>query len=210
MVTIDGIIYNLQSFGGISVYFNELIQGMVKSNYQAEILLYKNKEFEFDTSDLKLQYREPRILERYRNVSDIKTRVLHSSYYRVHKNPNLNVKNVTTVHDFTYEKYRGGMSKFIHSLQKYHAIKNSDIVICISNNTARDLLKYCPISEDKIRVIYNGVSPSYKHISNIPDIRVNNSVLFVGAREGYKNFVLAVKAVGKLHGLKLTIVGGGS
>ncbi|HDV2828375.1 TPA: glycosyltransferase family 1 protein, partial [Escherichia coli] len=64
MVTIDGIIYNLQSFGGISVYFNELIQGMVKSNYQAEILLYKNKEFEFDTSDLKLQYRKPRILER--------------------------------------------------------------------------------------------------------------------------------------------------
>ncbi|MCZ6127561.1 glycosyltransferase, partial [Escherichia coli] len=42
------------------------------------------------------------------------------------------------------------------------------------------------------------------------DMRVNNSVLFVGAREGYKNFVLAVKAVGKLHGLKLTIVGGGS
>ncbi|EFI2983998.1 glycosyltransferase family 1 protein, partial [Escherichia coli] len=69
MITIDGIIYNLQSFGGISVYFNELIQGMVKSNYQAEILLYKNKEFEFDTSDLKLQYRKPRILERYRNVS---------------------------------------------------------------------------------------------------------------------------------------------
>ncbi|EEY5971546.1 glycosyltransferase family 1 protein, partial [Escherichia coli] len=133
-----------------------------------------------------------------------------SSYYRVHKSPNLNVKNVTTVHDFTYEKYRGGMSKFIHSLQKYHAIKNSDIVICISNNTARDLLKYCPISEDKIRVIYNGVSPSYKHISNMSDMRVNNSVLFVGAREGYKNFVLAVKAVGKLHGLKLTIVGGGS
>ncbi|HCT3639789.1 TPA: glycosyltransferase family 4 protein [Escherichia coli] len=210
MITIDGIIYNLQSFGGISVYFNELIQGMVKSNYQAEILLYKNKEFEFDTSDLKLQYRKPRILERYRNVSDIKTRVLHTSYYRVHKSPNLNVKNVTTVHDFTYEKYRGGMSKFIHSLQKYHAIKNSDIVICISNNTARDLLKYCPISEDKIRVIYNGVSPSYKHISNMSDMRVNNSVLFVGAREGYKNFVLAVKAVGKLHGLKLTIVGGGS
>ncbi|EOU8229881.1 glycosyltransferase, partial [Escherichia coli] len=53
-------------------------------------------------------------------------------------------------------------------------------------------------------------SPSYKHISNMSDMRVNNSVLFVGAREGYKNFVLAVKAVGKLHGLKLTIVGGGS
>ena len=147
MVFFVGFFFFFQLFGGICVYFNEIIQWIAKSYYLSDILLYKNKEFEFDTNNLKLQYRTPGVLERYKNVSDVKGGVFHSSYYRVHKNPYLNVKNVTTVHDFTYEKYRGGMSKFIHTLQKYHAIKNSDIVICISNNTARDLLKYCPISE---------------------------------------------------------------
>lgn len=42
--------------------------------------------------------------------------IFHSSYYRTSSNP-LAI-NITTVHDFTYEYYNHGLSKWVHSLQK--------------------------------------------------------------------------------------------
>ncbi|NNN84139.1 glycosyltransferase family 4 protein [Vibrio sp. A8-1] len=130
--------------------------------------------------------------------------LFHSSYYRL---PSIRVPTVTTVHDFTYEKFVNGPAKWVHCWQKYRAIKHSDIVICVSHNTARDLMHYCPIDPSKIRVIHNGVSESY-HV--LPDVQSKtNEVLFVGARAGYKNFELAVDALVKRPELSLSIVGGG-
>lgn len=37
----------------------------------------------------------------------------------------------------------------------------SDFVICISESTKNDLIKFFPIDVNKIRVIYNGVSDEY-------------------------------------------------
>ncbi|MCB4234533.1 glycosyltransferase [Kaistella anthropi] len=38
-------------------------------------------------------------------------------------------------------------------------MKKADLVICISNNTKKDLLKFFPeVDENKIKVVYNGVS----------------------------------------------------
>ena len=62
-----------------------------------------------------------------------------SSYYRYSRNPNS--INVTIVHDFTYEYYRKGMARWIHTLQKRNAIRHSKGVICISENTKKDLQK---------------------------------------------------------------------
>ncbi|WP_257255191.1 glycosyltransferase family 1 protein [Endozoicomonas sp. SESOKO3] len=131
--------------------------------------------------------------------------VFHSSYYRLPSASSLKV--VTTVHDFTYEKFRNGPAKWVHSWQKNRAIQNSDLIICVSQNTANDLMKICPVDHERIRVIYNGVSDAYKPLYF--ETKTNDSVLFIGARVGYKNFDIAVKAVSKVDDLKLRIVGGG-
>jgi mannosyltransferase len=111
------------------------------------------------------------------------------------------------VHDFTYEKFVKGPAQWVHSWQKNRSIRNSDIVICVSDNTANDLLRYCPIDESKIRVIHNGVSDSYYPLASQI---TSNEVLFIGARAGYKNFQLAIKAVKHNPDLILSVVGGGS
>ncbi|MFK1848475.1 glycosyltransferase [Bacteroides fragilis] len=50
----------------------------------------------------------------------------------------------------------------MHLWQKHRAISKSNFIICISENTKRDLLKFLPdINETKIRVIHNGVSDDY-------------------------------------------------
>lgn len=70
--------------------------------------------------------------------------------------------NIITVHDFTYERYSKGLRKAIHCFTKKYAINKADYIICISENTKKDLLKYNPnINKDRILVIYNGASDDF-------------------------------------------------
>ena len=203
----DGIISSLQSNGGVTVYFKELLSRIPSE--KLHLYDYENKLYDTERISYILK---PRFLERFRDFSASELMVLarlgdtvfHSSYYRV---PAINLPTVTTVHDFTYERFINGPAQWVHSWQKKRAIENSDIVICVSENTARDLQIYCPIPENKIRVIYNGVSRNYYPLNRL-DIH-SNEVVFVGTRGMYKNFHLAVQAVAKLKHLQLTIIGGG-
>ncbi|MGN5003002.1 glycosyltransferase family 4 protein [Aeromonas sp. 82P] len=196
MVQIDDIIYRLQSKGGISVYFDQLISGLEKSTLDYKIVGHEMKN---------------RFLDRYRYCQigyEEEYGVFHSSYYRL-PDKRKKLKVVTTVHDFTYEKFLTGPAKWVHSWQKNKAIRNSDLVICVSYNTAKDLQQYCPVDPSKIRVIYNGVSDSYHPIDALSNEESQQAVVFVGARSGYKNFTLAVESVAVVPSLQLQIIGGG-
>lgn len=206
MVIYDGIIEKLQQGGGVTVVFNELIKRL-SHNY-----LYFSYEVSSHIANSKQNHiLSSRLLERYRDAQlplELlgEKAVFHSTYYRMPANANLPV--VTTVHDFTYEKFVKGPAKYVHSWQKNRAIRNSDLVICVSQNTAKDLQQYCPIDQKKIRVIYNGVSDSYHPLDGISSDQGQN-VVFVGARSGYKNFTLAAESVAAMPNLRLQIVGGG-
>lgn len=198
MIILDSVIRLLQSDGGVSVYFNNIVRSLKKSN-----ICFENISFCEGGGE-----KPPRFFERYRDcVVSEKSGVFHSSYYRLPSERKLKV--ITTVHDFTYEKFVTGPAQWIHTWQKNRAIRNSDIVICVSHNTAKDLMKYCPIDESKIRVIHNGVSENYYQLQCYSDFNYNK-VLFVGARGGYKNFNIAIDAIAAVAGLELHIVGGGA
>ncbi|MGL6616622.1 glycosyltransferase family 4 protein [Aeromonas hydrophila] len=198
MIIYDGIINSLQSHGGISVLFHELNKRMAKDS--ARYYVYN----EINNLDSNAFLLSPRILERYRrfNVKLNENDIFHSTYYRL---PQSKATIVTTVHDFTYEKYIGGIPAKVHSYQKSNAVLNSDKIICVSNNTAEDLLRYCRVPESKIEVIYNGVSDDYYPLN----LECQDYVVFVGSRISYKNFGMVVSAVSRFKDLKLVIVGGG-
>jgi len=166
-IIFDNIIFSQQRVGGISIVWYEIIKRILKEKQITSLFIeYKNgnknlfrnllsiqPEKTINHSDFLLKIR------RYfnPNLSIEEKTIFHSSYYRTCNQKN--VINVTTVHDFTYEKYYHGIAKSLHCIQKYRAINNSDIIICISENTKNDLLKYLPKTDrTKIRVIYNGVS----------------------------------------------------
>lgn len=136
--------------------------------------------------------------------------IFHSSYYRISRDRS--AINFTTVHDFTYEKSGGkGIRSRIHMWQQKQAVMKSDYIICISENTKRDLLHYYKgIDSGKIYVVYNGVSDDYCVLSdkmslNLP-FPVYSYCIYVGVRRKYKNYNLAVDAIAKL-GYKLILVG---
>ena len=188
-VIFDNIIFSLQRFGGISVVWNELLQ---RAQADKELNLTE------------LDYRNERLyrrLERYR-IPDYmaeKPSVFHSSYFRVL--PQAGVHNVTTVHDLTYHFYRKGLPKAVHLWEEARALKHSEAIICISENTKRDLLTFYPwVKEETIHVIYNGVSDDFYPIKNIEK---KGYLLFIGnSSVSYKRYDIA-QEVAKRTGLDL-------
>lgn len=210
-LVIDGVIESLQNNGGCTVYFNQFLSFLQQDNKVSLTYMrffpVMGENISLHDSNGTLVKRKQRFLERWRDVDtsqfgdDI---IFHSTHYRLSTR---HVRTVTTVHDFTYELYRKGPARWMHSWQKFRAIRNSDLVICVSQHTADDLMRFCPIERDKIRVVYNGVSESYFPIEGA---QKDCSVIFVGARGWYKNFTIAVRTLHLFPYLKLSIVGGGA
>lgn len=223
-VFIDNIIFSLQKSGGISIVFKEFLLRIIKDNFiELQMIEFEDAQNNFFRKQLSLEKEKINtkksiflFIRRYFDVNTYTSKkiIFHSSYYRLAKGEN--VINVTTVHDFTYEYFFTGLVKFIHSWQKGRAIKNSNGIICISESTKRDLLHFYPnTSENKIKVIYNGVDESFKKIDiNKPFEKKHffndfEYAIYVGDHKSkYKNFEIAVKACQKQL-IKLLIVGGG-
>lgn len=215
-IIFDNIVFSLQKAGGISVVWYELLSRIIRDKsfncrfidyggnniFRNKLALDENKIFGSNRNGLNSRYLPVKI------KSDMPF-IFHSSYYRVCSTSS--AYNITTVHDFTYEYFRSGLAKRLHSWQKFQAVKHSAAVVCISENTKKDLLKFMPdIDEDKIHVIYNGVSEDYFEIDKGKPVDLpfpsGSYIVFVGSRTGYKNFDFVVKTIAESD-LNLVIVG---
>ncbi|WHF53046.1 glycosyltransferase family 1 protein [Chryseobacterium gotjawalense] len=210
-IIFDNIIFSLQRSGGGSVYWNELIKRFIISKENCIFFDHGNNSLNFFRNELQLKIVKKETafnlkIRRYlpftKKISN-KT-IFHSSYYR-YSNSKYAI-NVTTIHDLTAEKFRSGLARWINLQQKKQAVRKSKGIICISENTKKDLLHYIPEASTKeIRVIYNGVSDDYFKIDNDFDISLKDRrfkalqngkyVLYVGHRSHYKNFDIAVKGM---------------
>lgn len=221
-IILDNIIFQLQASGGISNYWYQLIEFFHKNKNDIAFfddkptenlfrnLLPFNEIEDMGRQDLPFgRYINPR----FQNLNE--KAIFHSSYYRT----SLNKKhvNITTVHDFTYEHFIKSVKGKAHKVQKRHAILNSNGIICISENTKKDLLKFVPEAKSiTIDVIPHGVSSNDFRILNNTDqekrptnFNDNEFLLYVGDRKAsYKNFDKAVKTA-KVTERPLVIIGGG-
>lgn len=207
----DDIIYSLQKSGGGSVYWTENIKRLNSLNIKHYCYDNADSNFLYDENNLpNLTKWSSRflVLKRYLNLkfpNETEPFIFHSSMYRTCKNQN--AVNITTIHDFTYEYFRRDLKSNLHKIQKKHAVMHSAGVICISENTKQDLLKFYPNYRGKIKVIHNGYNTE-KYFHD-PEIEKTKNILFVGARTDYKRFDLAVEIVKRLLDCKLIIIGGG-
>ena len=203
----DNIIFEIQKSGGISVVWYELLSRLLNDpSFNSALRFLDNPHAENHLRPL-LTIPEDTIAgpsKRNRfsralpvHLSEKQPFLFHSSYYRYCTNPQ--AVNITTVHDFTNEFFNLGIKKYVHTWQKFRAIRKSDYIICISENTKKDLLTFLPdIPEERIRIIYNGVSEDYHPVeqpANGLPFPAGSYVLFVGHRFPYKNFDLTVQGI---------------
>lgn len=220
-IMIDMVAFQLQRAGGVTVVWNEILKRMNRDKVPVKYILQKkqcdNVFYNEVEKGIAEKCFEPKIklkILRYLPILvKIKEKtIVHSTYYRV--SLSRKAVNVVTVHDFTYEKYVKGIRKWVHSFQKNFAIRKADGIICVSENTKKDLLKYNPnVNEKKITVIYNGVSLDYRKLQEEKEIQVlgkynkEKFLLYVGDRAPYKKFNFAVEVAGA-YNCKLVIIGG--
>ena len=217
-IVYDNIIFSLQRYGGISVVWNNLItrvcrivsdiifieyEGAETNVCRKEIMLSKSMLRKKNSHLMKIRrYLNPHVDFVKRNYPGEKF-IFHSSYYRTSSHPN--AINVTTVHDFAYEFFvKNPIIRYIHSFQKFRAIRKSDMIVCISENTRRDLLNLLPdVDPNRVCVIYNGID---KNFHRQTDAVTEDYVLYVGNRDRYKNFSSVIRPLAQC-GRKLKITG---
>lgn len=210
-VIVDGIIYSLQRHGGITVYFNELLSRLVQTKEDTELFTFNPLlPVVASLAGGKLKNVKPRIFERYRpcdlTVAGSTGAVFHSSYYRL---PSVkSIATVVTVHDFIYERIARGARRWVHSSQKFAAIRAAQAVICVSQSTLNDLHEFVGVRQNQsVHIIHNGASDIFKPLLDVAVLKP--FVLFVGQRGGYKNFRALLRCLPLLPGLEVRCVGGG-
>lgn len=127
----------------------------------------------------------------------------------------VSVPVVATFHDFIAEKYfrdqvvnRTGFISEGWLNERREMIRRASRIVCVSENTKEDLLRYYPDTDpNKLVVIYHGYTLSDE---SYMDNRWGKYILYVGARADYKNFHRFVEAVSPIlrqRDLKLICTG---
>lgn len=130
---------------------------------------------------------------------------------------NKSIKKVVTIHDLIFLRFPQYYSFFdrkIHFWKFGKAAEQADLIIAISEQTKRDIIKYLKVPESKIRVVYQGCHQSFKEIQspeflnsvkekfNLPE----KFVLNVGTIEERKNLLNIVKAINGTE-IPLVVIG---
>lgn len=103
-------------------------------------------------------------------------------------------KTIVTIHGLEYEFCKKGYSFWARFYMKFFvcfSCRAAETVICVSENTKRDVMKLYNIPSEKIRVVYEGYVQETK--TQNPKIKIPY-LLFVGRLETRKNIVRIIEA----------------
>ena len=153
---------------GLGEYSRDVISCVEKS--ENELFLFTTG---FDNNIFKKHEKHKIILPKYKNhlyklywrnknlIQDLKKykiEVYHGLSnelpYSIHK---LDIKKITTIHDVTFRKYPKLFSytqRNIYDKKTKYACKVSDVIVAVSKQTKKDIIKYYNPDKNKIKVIY--------------------------------------------------------
>jgi glycosyltransferase involved in cell wall biosynthesis len=208
-IAYDHSIFTIQEFGGVSRYFARLAEHLRTPDIQPRIFapLHINQYL----SDLQPQLvfgkrvaKYPKFLKAAARNLNFKAahaaiklwnpHILHETYYGEHAMAQNKAARVVTIHDMITEILPEKFPKAaLVTKRKKQAIDRADHVICISENTRIDLLKYFDVPPQKLSVVYHGVDA----LPVLPMMEAKSGrpyFLYVGSRLEYKNFNLLLRA----------------
>lgn len=118
---------------------------------------------------------------------------------------------VCTIHDMIPEMYPESFPGRDPHVGKRQFVEACDVVVCVSESTRRDLVSIYGDPGVPMPVTYHGVDPAFSAHLAAPAEAPARYVLFVGRRDGYKEFATLAEAFAGLpdDGIVLVAVGGG-
>lgn len=220
-VTIDGIIYQIQSQGGISNLYDEILPRMCDEDDSLSIdlltsgncmktlpkhphinhhRLFPVDNFLRPTRIWKSKRFDIRAYFQNLEYQSRRGSVWHSTSFTIPykwKGP-----VITSVYDLIYFRFEKNIFNNSiaedYRMHQRQCIERADLVLCISETTKLDLEKYLLVDPGKIKVIHLAANPVFKQMYNTKDfpkpISTKPFFLYVGGRHLYKNFSNFLKA----------------
>lgn len=229
-IAYDHQIFAMQEYGGVSRYFFELADNIAKAN-AAEVAifspLYTNSYLAAASRQLQVRGMKMPAIRRsgrlYRTVNQMfvpsmmerfHPDIVHETYYSQKSKAPVGSKVVLTVFDMIHERFSDCFrSRDSTSNEKAEAVERADHVVCISEQTRKDLIELLGVYRAKTSVVHLGFSLT-KQSADSTRVSERPYVLFVGSRGGYKNFesLLHTYAANPAlqHDYDLLAFGGGS
>ncbi|TGK30897.1 glycosyltransferase family 1 protein [Leptospira gomenensis] len=213
-VLYDHQTFSLQRFGGISRYFSELIEHFdicpdcdvepalaLWINRNEYIRSYRKNSFLDELYPHSFAFpgknRITNLLNQPRSSNMIRKGsfdVFHPTYYFDYYSNILNKPYVITVYDMIHERFPDYLVRDPIRKTKRAVVENADAIIAISEHTKKDLVELFGIPEDLVRVIHLSASGGTSSPSQKIPLPDADFILFVGNRDGYKNFDFFVQA----------------
>ena len=206
-ITYNSQIFQMQEYGGISRYFVRLAQKLAQeeqvvvlaslhvNNYLSELpqgVVMGSRLCWHPKKGTSLLISAGRAIDRVM-LAKASPDVLHETYYSYRSVGSPSTPTVVTVHDMIHERFANLFSqKEDTARRKLAAIKRASHVICVSENTRRDLLELHELEPDKVSVVHHGYemlragADSVAYSSALS--RTMPYLLYVGDRAAYKNF----------------------
>lgn len=216
----DYQIFSFQKFGGISRYIYEIANHIAtKNSRHVNIIcpLYTNKYLRSSKSLAKVSgffiNINPKFLPAVRFINQlaswvilkyVKPEIIHETYYSAMRLTSKKTKIILTVHDMIHERFKDKFSPLDTTMKKKAiAVSRADHIICVSENTKRDLIELLGVNPSKISVVYLGFNLTSNIKSKFKiDKKARPFLFYVGARDGYKNFKNFLRAYSQSKNLK--------
>lgn len=220
----------LQSYGGISRYFVRMAEAMMQQGHKIRIPARYHFNHYLNTSAIghgtvrvqresMLNRRFMRLINGVPLQFDALVRspdILHFTFFRRFPPVLSKAKKVLTVFDMIDELFhqQNGEESVISKVKR-RAVHEADLVLCISENTRQDLIRLFDISPAKAIVTYLAADePPVMREGNHHPLNGASFLLYVGHRNGYKNFRSSVESFARLQlnkrDLKFVAFGSGS
>lgn len=219
-IAFDYQIFCMQYYGGISRYFVRLAEQLIARKQDVGIFapLYINKYAKalpygvvygrvvnrYLPRSRRAMLHLNRILSR-RAIQKWRPQVVHETYYSRWDSAPKSCPTVITIHDMIHELFRDDFStRDKTAMLKKIAIDRATHVICVSENTRRDLMNLFGTNEEKLSVVHHGFDLFASDFMANKNIATPTKpyLLYVGNRGGYKNFSGFVRAVASSSRLK--------
>jgi glycosyltransferase involved in cell wall biosynthesis len=229
-VAFDHQIFSFQRYGGVSRYFFELASRLPShgtSEVSVVAPLYVNNYLAGDSARRFARGRYvphtfggiPVVPVVNRFAAPLAWRganpdIIHETYFAI-KPVGGARRRVVTVYDMVYELFPEefpGVGRV--TAAKRAAVNRADHVICISENTRRDLVRLFGIDPARTSVVHLGYSMTTEtNAGKVDSGEGKPSLLYVGNRRGYKNFRTLLQAYSSspiLRDFELIAFGGGA
>lgn len=227
-VIVDGIIFQIQSYGGISRIYREILPRIcdmddflhisLLTEGQIKQELPKHPQIKRCVIPILGRYLRPWqiwkfIIPQIREfmiklkTGNSRIKIWHSTFYT--KLDRWNGLSVVTVYDMIHERFPDFFNQQSENQfreKKKDCILSSDAVICISNATRQDLQNFYGMDSSKIWVVPLAHSDIFRQLTDTDYLCLEKIkkpyLLYVGDRVYYKNFEEVIQSYSIWHGRK--------